>query len=41
VIGTSDSADDDESLTSTGAATLRVIGYGGARAPYRLVLTEL
>jgi hypothetical protein len=41
VIGTSDSADDDESLTVTGPATLRVIGYDGARAAYRLTLTEL
>lgn len=41
VIGTSDSADDDESLTITGPATIRVIGYGGARAAYRLTLTEL
>jgi len=41
VIGTSDSPDDDESLTVTGPATLRVLGYEGARAAYRLTLTEL
>jgi len=41
VVGTSDSPDDDESLTLTGPATLRIIGYEGATASYRLTLTEL
>ena len=41
VIATSDSADDDESFTVTGPALVRVEGWRGATAPYRLTLTEL
>ncbi|MCK6570307.1 hypothetical protein L6V77_04260 [Myxococcota bacterium] len=35
----SDSADDDERFSGQGPATLQIIGYEGARAPYRLRLT--
>ena len=37
---TSDSADDDESVAYTGPATVRIIGYAGARAPYTLTLVS-
>lgn len=38
---TSDSADDDESVSYTGPATVRIVGYAGARAPYTLTLVSL
>ena len=38
VVVTSDSADDDESVSYVGPATLRILGYAGATAPYGLTL---
>jgi thiol-disulfide isomerase/thioredoxin len=35
----SDSTDDDEALDGFGPATLMIVGYDGAQAPYRLALT--
>lgn len=40
-VATSDSATDGESITVTGPATVRVEGWRGATAAYRLTLTEL
>jgi hypothetical protein len=40
-IARSDSATDDESVTVTGPARVRIEGWRGATAPYRLTLTEL